>query len=388
MYKIPTLLVLILVYSSNLYSQQVWKDDCNYNTEDIPWTTQHGDGEVKTRLIVKDGFIRFVVDASAEPHNVWWATVSRPVSFPPKDTEDYSEEKLWIEAKVKPSHATRRINMRLYNQRTRDHHAFLKEFDLEDTLNWHTIRFSPQGLRYLPGDELRCHFALIDWGNREFHLDIKEVKVFFEDAENKPEESENALEYHPQPQKLANLSHQLKVKEDATVDVLFPEESLAGWGQQENGEIKQLISVSHHLIPVLRWDFSNFKDHKVKEWGLLRLKVHSSNQVPSPTHEYGRIRIMEIKGGREDWNYETVTFNDLTGNLPLWEVFNEQMVIDMDMPKTGEEFLEIPISPVVLQRLIDGTTKGLAVFPLGSIQTSFYAKAYNGGENAATLNFN
>ena len=46
------------------------------------------------------------------------------------------------------------------------------------------------------------------------------------------------------------------------------------------------------------------------------------------------------------------------------------------------------ISEPVLQRLLDGTTKGLAIRPLGAVVASFYSMEYKGGKYAPVLHFN
>ena len=62
----------------------------------------------------------------------------------------------------------------------------------------------------------------------------------------------------------------------------------------------------------------------------------------------------------------------------------------IDWPVTagdgGKTYLTIPVP--VLQRLIDGRTRGIALTPLGSIEASFYAREERGGSRAARLLFN
>jgi hypothetical protein len=42
----------------------------------------------------------------------------------------------------------------------------------------------------------------------------------------------------------------------------------------------------------------------------------------------------------------------------------------------------------VLQRLIDGTTRGIAIRPLGAINASFYSMENESGKFSAKLRFN
>lgn len=61
----------------------------------------------------------------------------------------------------------------------------------------------------------------------------------------------------------------------------------------------------------------------------------------------------------------------------------------IDWPVTagdgGKTYLTVPA--VVLQRLVDGKTLGLALTPLGSINATFYSREERGGEAAARLLF-
>jgi hypothetical protein len=68
-------------------------------------------------------------------------------------------------------------------------------------------------------------------------------------------------------------------------------------------------------------------------------------------------------------------------------VLDPQMIIDgpVTAGDGGKTYLTIPVP--VLQRLIDGRTRGLALTPLGAINASFYARDGRGGEAAARLRF-
>jgi len=88
-----------------------------------------------------------------------------------------------------------------------------------------------------------------------------------------------------------------------------------------------------------------------------------------------------------------VTLDTITGGKPLDEVINPRMIIDVEV---AEDTLPVErggkvlatISRPVLQRLLDGKTKGIALKPLGAISASFHASEYENGRLAARLLFN
>jgi hypothetical protein len=60
-------------------------------------------------------------------------------------------------------------------------------------------------------------------------------------------------------------------------------------------------------------------------------------------------------------------------------VFNEQMIFDSELSFQPDSKNLITISKPVLQRMIDGKTKGLLIRPLGSLDTSFYSSEDKSG---------
>jgi hypothetical protein len=70
------------------------------------------------------------------------------------------------------------------------------------------------------------------------------------------------------------------------------------------------------------------------------------------------------------------------------DVFNTQMVFDAELSDESGSKNFITISKPVLQRLLDGRTKGLLIRPLGAINASFYASENQMGNNGPKLHFN
>jgi hypothetical protein len=64
------------------------------------------------------------------------------------------------------------------------------------------------------------------------------------------------------------------------------------------------------------------------------------------------------------------------------------MIYDTEMSDKPGSKTFIIISKPVLQRMLDGKTKGLLIRPLGALDASFYASEYQLGNNGPKLHFN
>jgi hypothetical protein len=64
------------------------------------------------------------------------------------------------------------------------------------------------------------------------------------------------------------------------------------------------------------------------------------------------------------------------------------MVFDAELSDERGSKNFLTISKPVLQRLLDGRTKGLLIRPLGAINASFYASENQMGNNGPKLHFN
>ena len=98
------------------------------------------------------------------------------------------------------------------------------------------------------------------------------------------------------------------------------------------------------------------------------------------------VHVIEILGGDPQWDQETVTYDSLTRGAKYKDVFNTQMTIDYPLgAKQGDKTL-FTIPRPVMQRLLDGTTKGLLIRPLGALSASVYASESKAG-NGPKLHF-
>ena len=130
-------------------------DDFCMNTQGISnWTWYTGDGSATMDFQQGKGFASIAVDATGDQRNIWWALIRREVTAGlDLDLLTRPGYELRVEAKIRSSHAPRRVNLHLRTQRTVDNHSHLMEFDIPDT-GWHTISMTTQGFDARPGDQV------------------------------------------------------------------------------------------------------------------------------------------------------------------------------------------------------------------------------------------
>src|SRR5216110_3211718 len=107
------------------------------------WLFRAGDGTATMDLRQGgggDGYASIFVDATTDKRGIWWALIERKVS----DHMDLNlmqkpGHEFRIEARIRVSHAPRRVNLQVATQRSTDYDANLMEYDIADTTNWHVI---------------------------------------------------------------------------------------------------------------------------------------------------------------------------------------------------------------------------------------------------------
>lgn len=341
--------------------------------EDEPvseWITITGDGDAVSSLEWHSEFARFVVDATNDRQNVWWA-IMRTNSIDVLDQNKLAEPgyELRMEARVRSSHAPRRLNMHLRTQRTVNNYSNLMEFDIPDKDNWHTIRMTTRQMDVRPGDSISAHIALMDWGPLVYKLDVDYVKI---DVIKKTEAEADLGEQVvypppvPKPDEFA-ISH--SAIEAGMIDESYPDVNFSGWIAGD----EPVLTIDSSKIILLRWDLTRYSGKKAAAYGMLELTPHSSYKTTGTGEiEFDRIRLVEITGGDANWTRNKVTFNSFKGKESIKTVLNTQMIIDIDIPdqKNSSRYIHIP-RPVI-QRLLDGQTKGIALYPLGALHASFY----------------
>lgn len=348
------------------------------------WSFFTGDGEA-TMDFRSDGHghARVLVDATHDRRGIWWALVKRRVSVP-LDLERLARpgQELRIEARVRVSHAPRRVNLHLNTRRTTDFHSHLMEFDIPDTDRWHTISMTTSGFDARPGDTVFGQLALMDWGKGRYEVDIDYFKVDVVSAAEAGPDVGEPLPYRPPIPDPAGFAHAIPVTEAAVVDLQNPDVNLHDWGAAGEHGRERLLTVSGTQTVVLRFDLRELAGRRVRRAGLLQLTTHSVLRARTDIEEFGEIRVVEILGGDPGWREESVTLESLRRGQPLDEVFNSQMIIDVPVAEQRGARTLVTISRPVLQRLVDGRTLGIALRPLGSIVASL-SRGGNGEGDAA-----
>ena len=353
------------------------------------WTHNTGDGAATMEMIPHDGYVSVVVDATQDRDNIWWALIKRDVSAA-IDLQRLNEpqHEIRIEARIRTSHAPRRVNLHLNTQRTVDFHSHLMEFDIPDTSGWHTISMTTRDFDARHGDTVNGQLALMDWGPETYRVDIDYFRVDVVDTTRIGPDSGEQVPYHPPIPRLDTFKHHVRVAEDAMIDLHNPEATLeTAYPTRADGGETPILTVDSVRHVILRWDLDALGDRLVPRAGVLTLITHSVQRAESEIEEFGQVRVAEILGGAPDWNDETVSLNRFTRGRPLDEVVNTQMIIDVEVAEGRGGTTFITISRPVLQRMIDGRTLGLLLRPLGPITASFYASEGQEGTRAPALHF-
>ncbi|MCJ7589239.1 MAG: hypothetical protein MUQ00_15260 [Candidatus Aminicenantes bacterium] len=353
------------------------------------WAYFSGEGNAVMDFVQGDGFASIYVDATKDRRNVWWALIKHKVSekLDLARLRDFSHE-LRIEARVRASHAPRRINLHLNTQKTVDFHSHLMEFDLPKPNEWRVISMTTRNFQAEPGDTVNGQLALMDWGLGKYRLDVDYFKVDVVDPTSAGPDLGEPIPYHPPLADPKTFAHGIAVAQDGVIDIENPDVCLGRWRVREGDKETALVSVGGNLSVILRWNFGTFAGKKVAGSGLLELTTRSVERTSKDIPDFGLIRVVEILGGEPGWNRESVTWNSLLRGAPPDLVVCPQMIIDWPVSEGDGAKTYLTIPRPVLQRLIDGRTLGIAVRPLGAIQAAFYSREYEDGNFAARLLFN
>ena len=363
----------------------------DFNKSVAGWQTFTGDGEAQLKFVAMDGFARMQVDASKDQHNIYWTIIKRDVA---KDLDmeklkspDYE---LRVEARVRPSHAPRRVNFMINTQRTTDYHEHLREYDLDQTTDWQVISMTTRNLDAVPGDRLNVQLSVTDWGPGEYYLDVDYYRAEVVPVKNAKADVGEPLVYHPPIPAVKSFTQHLKVQQDTSINSAFPLVNFNNWTSNN----ARVFTVSAGQYPVLRWDLQSFQGQKATAAGVLELTTESvqkgGNYIAALGEDFGiefdKVRVFEILGGDKNWQQDTVTYASFTQGKDLQSTINGQMIFDTEVAQANGKTL-VTIPRPVLQRLLDGTTHGLLLQPLGALEVSFYDSEHGDGSQAATLHF-
>jgi hypothetical protein len=335
------------------------------------WGFQTGDGQARMSIGQRGGHAVVEVDARNDRRNIWWAMIRRSISHAIDPAElARPDRELRVEVRVRPSAAPRRINLHFNHSRTTDFHSHLMEYDLPDT-GWHRLSFTTEGFDALPADEIFVQLAMIDWGRDLFQLDVDYIKVEVVDPQAAGPDFGSPLPYRPAIPPPVSFEHGLATAADAMVDTAWPDINFSTWTDTSDPGRPPILTVSSSQLILLRWDLSAFRGRASAGWGVLELTTQGVHWAPTDEEEFGYLRVVEILGGDSDWTSQETTLASFLAGAPLTEVLNGQMMIDVPPTFERRSKTRISVSPPVLERLISGRTKGLAIYAQGAVNAAF-----------------
>lgn len=362
----------------------------NQNQLNKEWQVFCGDGQAQATLEQQDDFARLHIDAHQDIYNIWWAVAKKEVT---RQIDVYKLSQpayeLRIEARVRPSHAPRRINLHVHTQSTSDHHSHLREFDLDNNLTWHTVSMTTQAFEVQPEDQVFGQISLMDWGRGDFHLDIQYIKVSVVEPGSSGPDLGIPLEYWPPLADPQSFSHELPPSDDGMINLNFPNLNFNQWKAVNKPENVPVLNVNGEQWIILKWDLAEFNPGQVRGSGQFELSTYVLEKLEEPLNkEFGKIRICEILKGQTDWQEDDVTLNSLIMNYSLNEAINQQMIVDVPVNENHFGKTIITISEPVMQRLFQNQSLGLAIKPLGVVNASFYSHESTNPKLQPKLRFN
>lgn len=354
------------------------------------WLFLAGDGTATMDLRQGGaGYASVFVDGTTDRRGIWWALIQRKLNgkldLSLLKTPGYEVR---IEARVRSSHAPRRINLQLATQRTTDEYSQLMEYDIPTANNWYTFSLTTNHFDAVPGDTVIAHLALMDWGLEKYQLDIDYIKVDVVNVATAGPDKGEAVPYHPPVADYKKFHQVVRVAQDSMIDLENTDVNLNDWqAQDRTGKAINVLTVDGSHYVILRWDLKAFAGKKVADHGLLELTTWVLQQKAQALKDFGLVRVVEIFGGDPDWDQRTVTTDSFCHYERLDRVLNTQMIIDWPITAGDGGKTYLTIGKPVLQRMIDGKTLGIAIKPLGAISASFYSMENEAGKNAARLYF-
>jgi hypothetical protein len=388
------ILILLLITSGICHAQFL----DSFNDKKINgWMFFAGDGAATIDFIQKDGYSRLIVDATKDRDNVYWTIIKRDVTaFLDLSKLKETSYQLRVEARVRVHDAPRRVNFMINTQRTTNYHEDLMEFEIPDTTNWHIISMTTKKFDAVPGDTVYVQLAATDYGLGKYYVDLDYYRADIVNVCLASPDKGIAIPFHPAIPELSTYANHLDVTHDCVINSDFPDVNMNDWHVKDQGGNSRIMTVNANQWAILRWDFEKYKDAEADGSGVLELTTQA---VPQGGNfrltfgqdfgmEFGKVRVIEIFGGDPEWDQTKVTYNSIIQGKAYTEVFNSQMIFDAEVFEERGSKNFITISKPVLQRLIDGTTKGLLIRPLGAIDASFYASENQTGSNGPKLHFN
>ncbi|HDQ43942.1 MAG TPA: hypothetical protein ENN17_00390 [bacterium] len=362
----------------------------NFDQQNIEgWFWFTGDGDATLDFVQRERYASLMIDATKDKHNVYWTLIKRDVTeyLNLRKMQDPAYE-LRVEARVRVNRAPRRINFMINTQRTVDYHEHLMEFDIPDTTGWHVVSYTTNQFDARPGDTVYVQLCATDWGIGKYRVDVDYYRADVVVASLSGPDKGEPVPYHPPIPPVHTFLIHLNVTQDCLINSDFPDINLYDWHVKEPAGEVRVLTINANQWAILRWDFGSLKHAKAIDAGILELTTQSLPQGGNFIEaygedfgmEFGKVRVVEILGGDPEWDRKKVTWNSFMQGHSYDEVFNPQMIYDTELSVEPGTKTWITLSRPVLQRLLDGTTKGLLIRPLGTLNPSIYASEDRSGK--------
>ncbi|MCK7489552.1 MAG: hypothetical protein MZU79_04415 [Anaerotruncus sp.] len=247
------------------------------------------------------------------------------------------------------------------------------EYDLAEAGRWTTISLTTRGFEAEPGDTVNAQMALMDWGLGRYRVDVDYFKVDVVAAAEAGPDLGPPVPYHPPVADPSSFAKAVGVEADLTVDLGEPSVNLNDWAIRDGGGEAAVVSVGGTRLVLLRWDLRRFAGRKVTGSGLLELSTRAVEVSKTERPDFGLLRVVETLGGEPAWDERAASWSSVSRGAPRELVLNPQPIIDWPVAAGDGAKTYLTIPAPMLQRLIDGKSRGLALTPLGSIEAAFYA---------------
>jgi hypothetical protein len=374
-----TVLIILFMFSECNINAQFYDD---FKGDSIKgWFSMTGDGNAVMQFVQEDDFASIIVDATADRYNVYWALIKQDVTnYLDLSLLKDTSFQLRVEARVRIHNAPRRVNFMVNTQRTVNYHIDLMEYDLQDTNTWYTISMTTKRFDAVPGDRVFVQLAATDFGTGKYTVDVDYYRADIINIKEAEPDKGPRVPYHPTMPGIDFFNNHVMVTQDCLIHSDFPDVNFNNWTARGKEGSNSILTVHANQWIIMRWDLADFKS-KPTEAGILELTTHAVSAGGNYNEvfgedlgmEFGKVRVVEILGGDPAWDQKSVTFRSLTEGQHLEKVFNGQMIFDAKVNELQDGKTHITLSKYVLQRLFDGTTKGLLIKPLGAIDASFYS---------------
>lgn len=336
------------------------------------WRAFSGDGNATIAIQQGDGFLEVEVDATEDIYNVWWAIINRSVTDH-LDLEQLAKPgyELRMEAKIRSSHAPRRVNLSFNTQRTTDYHSHLMEYDIPEPDTWRVISLTTRDFDGQPGDQINCQMALMDWGLESYQVDVDYVKVEVVRGIESTNDLGEPIPYHPPAPSPSSFTHILACASAATIDSTHPDRIFSHQSQSVVESKQEVLSVGGSQVTLLNWKFQDLHDYKVSGPAVLELTTSSVSYPEQKQDDIGLLRVSELYS-KSIWTEATASWNQIHQGQSTAQIINPQMIIDHAIAPTTGDTNFIVLSQPAVRRLLNESSSGIALSPLGDIHAEFF----------------